>query len=344
MLAQKAAERCAKDYDLLKNYIATRGFGDSVGDLNRIPQTSESGDESNEYVSSFSFTINPSNHLWIQESVLVEVKVTRMYPADPPEVYFKNEFSAQSILQRSNKSSVKITDGETGKISSKLLIQDGWNRSYNFSCVYHSVKRFFEITQSELLDGAVYQMYESMSPTKQKKTADFANIAWKVSMASHELQGKRRTMEDQICLIDNILRFESQSYNASATDLFSPLRLAAVFDGHGGDGASKYFANELPKTICTEVCHGNSRAPRAILSSFSKCDNRFLSSTRTSPPTGLFGEVSPDASGTTCSCVLIDRIGRCIISNVGDSRTILCRASGIALELTYDHKASSPGK
>ena len=96
--------------------------------------------------------------------------MTRMYPADPPEVYFKNEFSAQSILQRSNKSSVKITDGETGKISSKLLIQDGWNRSYNFSCVYHSVKRFFEITQSELLDGAVYQMYESMSPTKQKNT------------------------------------------------------------------------------------------------------------------------------------------------------------------------------
>ena len=40
-------------------------------------------------------------------------KVTRMYPADPPEVYFKNEFSAQSILQRSNKSSVNITDGET---------------------------------------------------------------------------------------------------------------------------------------------------------------------------------------------------------------------------------------
>ena len=152
----------------------------------------------------FSFTINPSNHLWIQESVLVEVKVTRMYPADPPEVYFKNEFSAQSILQRSNKSSVKITDGETGKISSKLLIQDGWNRSYNFSCVYHSVKRFFEITQSELLDGAVYQRYESMSPTKQKNTTDLANIAWKVSMASHELQGKRRTMEDQICLIDNI--------------------------------------------------------------------------------------------------------------------------------------------
>ena len=158
------------------------------------------------------------------------------------------------------------------------------------------------------------------------------------------LQGKRRTMEDQICLIDNILRFESQSYDASATDLFSPLRLAAVFDGHGGDGASKYFANELPKTMCTEICHGNSRATRAILSSFSKCDNRFLSSTKTSPPTGMFGESSPDASGTTCSCVLIDRIGRCIISNVGDSRTILCRASGKALELTYDHKASSPGK
>ena len=105
-----------------------------------------------------------------------------MYPADPPEVYFQNEFSARSLIHRSDTSSLTITDSETGKVSSKLLTRDGWNRSYDFCCVYHTVKRFFEITQAEILDGGVYQRYESMYNEKMN-----SNTAWKVKMASHEL-------------------------------------------------------------------------------------------------------------------------------------------------------------
>ncbi len=347
MLTRKAVERCAKDHEGLKLYIKNRLFKDHVSILQHIVPSKGNANNNtdqlpaHQYVASFTFTVHPSDNLWINEKIIVEVKVTTMYPADPPEVYFKNEFSARSLIHRSSSSSLTVSDSETGEVSSKLLTRDGWNRSYDFCCVYHSVKRFFEIPQAEILDGAIYQRYMNMLSPSNEQT-----VAWKVKMASHELQGKRRTMEDQISLIGNILNYEAPSFNSSNGELFSPLRFAAVFDGHGGAGASKYFANELPPVVCTEICHGNLRTPRAVLSSFSKCDKRFLGSKGTASSHdvdgGLFNGISPDPSGTTCSCVLIDRVGRCIISNVGDSRTILCRADGKALELTRDHKASSP--
>ena len=351
MLTRKAIERCATDHEELIKYIKSRTFQDQVDILKHTTiSNNNNNNKSNnnketleqQYVCQFTFTIHPNENLWINENIVVEVKVTAMYPADPPEVYFQNEFSARSLIHRSDTSSLTITDSETGKVSSKLLTRDGWNRSYDFCCVYHTVKRFFEITQAEILDGGVYQRYESMYNEKMN-----SNTAWKVKMASHELQGKRRTMEDKVSLIANILNYESSSvsFNNGNGEMFSPLRFAAVFDGHGGAGASEYFANELPQVVCTELCHGSSRAPRAMLASFSKCDKRFLGSKGKSDrggSSGLFNGIGPDPSGSTCSCVLIDRIGRCIISNVGDSRTILCRAGGKALELTYDHKASSP--
>ena len=286
-----------------------------------------------ETVAKFSLVLSPCEDLWITDSVEIEFKIPKLYPADPPTLCLTKEPSARSLIARSTHSSLSI-DAQTGAITSKLLNANNWSRSYGFCPVYHDVRRFFEIPMAELLDGAIYQHWQSSGEAIEH------SVLWKTNMFSHELQGLRATMEDQISLVDNICpgrettQLKRRDTMGNPVTIEAPVRFAAVFDGHGGPGAAQYFARALPRLIGDEIGRG-ARAPKAMYTSMFKCDRRFLETT------DEVGEHDP--SGSTCSCVLIDAIGRCLVGNVGDSRTILCRGTD-AVELTRDHKATSPSE
>lgn len=252
---------------------------------------------------------SPCEDLWIIDTVEIEFKIPKMYPADPPELRLSKEPSARSLVAKSGQSSVSV-DGQTGAISSKLLNVNNWSRTFGLCPVYHDIRRFFEIPTVELLDGAIYQRWQ-LSQTPQSES----RALWRTKMFSHELQGKRASMEDQVSLVDNIYpgretkKLERRDSMGKDAAIEAPIRFAAVFDGHGGPGAALHFSKALPTLIGEEVGRGV-RPPKAMYASMSKCDRRFLDTKNAQ------GEYDP--SGSTCTCVLIDAVGRCLIGNVGD--------------------------
>jgi serine/threonine protein phosphatase PrpC len=48
-----------------------------------------------------------------------------------------------------------------------------------------------------------------------------------------------------------------------------------------------------------------------------------------------------DTSGCTCCCMLITPNGRAYVSNVGDTRSVMCR-DGITVPLSFDQKPTDP--
>jgi serine/threonine protein phosphatase PrpC len=108
--------------------------------------------------------------------------------------------------------------------------------------------------------------------------------------------------------------------------------LFAVLDGHNGkecsERASKHWpqlfaqdlgANEDQQSICT-----------ALHNSIITFDKQFLQQT----------DIYTDAGSTLVSVFYNDGVLYC--ANVGDSRAVLCRKDGLALNLSVDHKADRP--
>ena len=334
MLLQQALKKCEVDYRALEEYVRTEcctrvvgsggtGGGTETVSLSKLTTFEDVGGGGTErpedaIVGKFVLTMHPSEDLWvIADCVQIEFTVTGVYPADPPNVRLVKEPSARSLIGRTNVGGLPSIDGD-GCFTSKLLSKNGWSRAYGFCPVFHDVRRVFEVPYAELLDGAVFQRWQEPLPGRNRRF-------WKTTMASFELQGKRRTMEDQVSLVGDVL--PGQVAGGSVV-VEPPLRFAGVFDGHGGAHCAEQMSLALPDEL-GRLIHRGARPPKALFNAFVKCDQRFLQGS------------AADASGSTCSCVLIGGRGRCLVGNVGDSRTILCR-SGKAHELTHDHKASGP--
>jgi serine/threonine protein phosphatase PrpC len=137
------------------------------------------------------------------------------------------------------------------------------------------------------------------------------------TIAAHfEAQGMRPTMEDAVIMRPN---FPNRCQS-----------LYAVLDGHGGSECSAdasdhwppLFSQALGASTDSESIHA------ALNSSLTKYDADFL-------------DRSYSDAGSTAVCVFHNR-GVLHCANIGDSRAVLCRKQGRALDLSDDHKADRP--
>lgn len=122
-----------------------------------------------------------------------------------------------------------------------------------------------------------------------------------------------------------------------------------VFDGHGGDRASRYCAEHLFPKIATEITTHNAAVDAAITSAVRAVDAEFCTiARRTSHPdlelqrAARFQSQLPGGrslrsfameDGSTCLVAII-RDGTVHVGNVGDSRAILATRAGKSVSLS----------
>lgn len=131
------------------------------------------------------------------------------------------------------------------------------------------------------------------------------------------VQGKRSHMEDEVCV--------SSSGN-----------FACVFDGHGGGFVSKYlrsnFYSTFLQSLPSDVEWTGDLVAEAFKHSLSKCDAEI----------GHLQRWRHQGSTVSAVCLHGDAYLSCL--NVGDSRAVLGRRGGTALELSEDHKPNLPSE
>lgn len=98
-----------------------------------------------------------------------------------------------------------------------------------------------------------------------------------------------------------------------------------VFDGHGGPHASQYVQQNLFNAL---IRHHKfmADARAAVVDAYNRTDSEFLAK-----------YPKMDDGSTTTIAILIG--GRLFVSNVGDSRAVMCK-SGTAVAATRDHTPS----
>mmetsp|Transcript_33024 Transcript_33024/g.69508 ORF Transcript_33024/g.69508 Transcript_33024/m.69508 type:complete len:665 (+) Transcript_33024:203-2197(+) len=135
-----------------------------------------------------------------------------------------------------------------------------------------------------------------------------------VSYWSH--RGKRNYMEDRFVI-------EHMGSTSKHKENSKPMSLLAVFDGHGGSLVSQFCSDWISSYIRKKNVHFPGNLPLAMKTSFTKIDSDFVSS-------GYL-------DGTTACAVTI--VGKKVICcNAGDSRAIIVKRDGTALDLSQDHK------
>ncbi|XP_022730664.1 probable protein phosphatase 2C 27 isoform X2 [Durio zibethinus] len=128
--------------------------------------------------------------------------------------------------------------------------------------------------------------------------------------------GGRPYMEDtHICIADLAKNFGCNLMSEEAVSFYG------VFDGHGGQDASQFVRDHLPRVI-VEDAEFPLELEKVVTRSFMETDAAFAKSTL--------------ASGTTAITAMIS--GRSLlVANAGDSRAVLSRR-GIATEMSKDHR------
>jgi serine/threonine protein phosphatase PrpC len=132
-----------------------------------------------------------------------------------------------------------------------------------------------------------------------------------------EEQGRRPTMEDRCCTL--VL-----GDGAEAIGIFG------VFDGHGGKLASNYCHDHFLERLLSHDCFV-ANTERALTETCHLIDQEILAESvrkRT-------------YAGTTVALVVL-KDGKVYCCNVGDSRTVLCAAGGVAVPLSVDHSPMVP--
>ena len=157
-----------------------------------------------------------------------------------------------------------------------------------------------------------------------------ASSGWaaaELRFASSSVQGRRPYNEDRCCS-----RHPLPAAAAAAAASPAATSFFAVFDGHGGEEAAEWCSRHLPDCIASQAEYGSEDGDRcaAIDKGFSLCDSRLRSQ-----PIG--------SSGSTCGCVLIDS-AFIYSGNCGDTRCLLSRVDGPAVELSVDHKPTDPAE
>jgi len=118
-------------------------------------------------------------------------------------------------------------------------------------------------------------------------------------------KGKRRTMEDTHVVADPV--------DASAA---ADLGLFAVFDGHGGKGASAYCQEHILAVVKEELAAApDAVEPEGLKRIFAKVDAGIK-------------ESGVDFAGSTAAVCIWDRAKRCVrVANVGDTHAVIIPAA-----------------
>lgn len=101
----------------------------------------------------------------------------------------------------------------------------------------------------------------------------------------------------------------------------------AVYDGHGGHRAATFAAERMQGFLTASPAFKHHDLKQALLQAFSDCEGEFI---QIAGREGL-------RDGTTAVVALVEE-QVLTIAHVGDSRGVLCRASGTTIAITQDHK------
>jgi serine/threonine protein phosphatase PrpC len=151
-----------------------------------------------------------------------------------------------------------------------------------------------------------------------------------MKIQSFSLQGRRRSNEDQhfhLINLDNTNR------------KLNKVNFVGVFDGHGGKLVSKYLKKNLPKFFINKI-------KRNMFKNTKETSN-YIKNIFDLVQQNLI-KYHPRASsycGSTALCGIqtLDSMGKKSIwvTNVGDSRAVLCKRNNQAKALSEDHKPNS---
>ncbi|KZT12047.1 PP2C-domain-containing protein [Laetiporus sulphureus 93-53] len=154
-------------------------------------------------------------------------------------------------------------------------------------------------------------------PATDKSTEQGGNHIFHYGVS--EMQGWRYSMEDVHTVVLNLDEGRSES-NA----------FFAVYDGHGGGGASKYAGEHVHKRLIDTEAYQRGDYRAALKTAFLKTDEDM----RTDPT------FKRDGSGCTAVAALATTDGRVYVANAGDSRSVLSVKGG-AEQLSFDHKPTN---
>jgi len=136
----------------------------------------------------------------------------------------------------------------------------------------------------------------------------------KKGYGSSSIQGRRPNQEDRFCACEQLPGWSGCGYYA-------------VYDGHGGHRAASFAAERMQGYLTRSKGFKAKDLLSALHQAFHDCETEFL---QIAGREGL-------RDGTTAVVALVQ--DDCLhVSHVGDSRAVLCRASGRTQALTQDHK------
>ena len=157
-------------------------------------------------------------------------------------------------------------------------------------------------------------------PITEKTIFSTQNDNFKV--VSCAMQGWRRTMEDTSIVSLNIKKKSKIRIRSDKKSGFF-----GVFDGHSGERAALFVAQNLPRYITGTSEYKIGEYKKALKKGFLDCDQAMRKSKY----------MKGDTSGTTAVTVLIKN-EKIYIANLGDSRCIACTNEGQAEAWSTDHK------
>ncbi|KAH3902620.1 type 2C protein phosphatase PTC2 SCDLUD_000200 [Saccharomycodes ludwigii] len=143
------------------------------------------------------------------------------------------------------------------------------------------------------------------------------------------MQGWRMSMEDEhICCL------ELKPNMTTTTDFKDHVAFYAVFDGHGGSSIAEFSGDNVAKILSKEEAFLKQDYVQSLIDCFLHTDEEILKDQI----------LKMDHSGCTATTILISKLqNRIICANSGDSRTVLS-SSGLAKNLSYDHKPTNAGE
>ncbi|ELT91993.1 hypothetical protein CAPTEDRAFT_169445 [Capitella teleta] len=137
-------------------------------------------------------------------------------------------------------------------------------------------------------------------------------------LSSHvaERRGERADMQDAHVIIEDFSSFVSHLHSSVGR-----ISYYAVFDGHAGDRASKFAAENVHKKIASgfpkgELNRVEADMKKCLVDAYKKSDEEFLKLATQNKPVWK--------DGTTAISVLVIN-NTLYIANLGDSKAILCR-------------------
>ncbi|KAK9748961.1 hypothetical protein RND81_02G093100 [Saponaria officinalis] len=182
-------------------------------------------------------------------------------------------------------------------------------------------RKIVQVEPSKLRKRPSKLLVPEFSPNHMEFSAEkrrVENVEIEVQGRGHCLvskKGRREHLEDRFNVISDVFGDPNQAF-------------FAVIDGHGGQEAANYVANNLGSKILNELQilkdADHHQIEEAISRGYSLTDHEFLSQ-------GV-------GSGACTASVLLWN-GQLYAANVGDCRVVLSRA-GLASRLTNDHRLS----